>query len=227
MASNAAATAATLALSSCSSFLSRQTAKIPRSTAVFPSVTRIRPLTTAASGNKDSTSVDVQVKNNDSAIERRAPRQCSLDTSPFSLVNPLSPMRTMKQMLETIDRIFEDSFTFPGTTVAQFRTPWDAMEDENEVKLRFDMPGLSKEEVKVWVEDDVLVIKSQHEESGEGNEGDDDWWKGRRSAAYDLRLVLPENSEKDKVKAEFKNGVLIVSIPKQKVERKVIDVLVQ
>lgn len=38
---------------------------------------------------------------------------------------------------------------------------WDVVEDEEEVKLRFDMPGMSKEEVRLWVEDHVVVIRGR------------------------------------------------------------------
>lgn len=128
-------------------------------------------------------------------------------------------------MLDTMDRIFEDALAFPGSAIGETRSPWDIREDEQEVKMRFDMPGLTKEEVKVTVEDDVLVIRSQHKEDvGEGKEGDDGWWRGSSASSYDMRLVLPDEAEKDQVKAEFKNGVLLVTVPKRKVERHVVDV---
>ncbi|KAK1307492.1 hypothetical protein QJS10_CPA10g00675 [Acorus calamus] len=122
-------------------------------------------------------------------------------------------MRTMRQMLDMMDRFFEDSMTFP-----EIRAPWDAQEDEKEIKLRFDMPGMSREEVKVSVEDDVLVIKGQHNSKGE------DAWSSRSNSSYNTRLTLPDNCDKSKVKAELKNGVLLVTIPKVEVEKKVIDV---
>lgn len=134
------------------------------------------------------------------------------------LVDTLSPMR---QMLDTMDRIFEDAMTFPGTTSSELiRAPWDIEENENEIKMRFEMPGLSKEDVKVCVEDDILIIKGEQKKE----EGKDDWWSRKRYSSYDTRLQLPEDCEKDKVKAEMKNGVLYISVPKIKVERKVIDV---
>nr|WLR90808.1 HSP21 [Selenicereus monacanthus] len=172
-----------------------------------------------------SQQVDVQLqKSNQSqgtAMERR-PRRL-LDVSPFGLMDSFSPMRTMRQMLETMDRLFEDAMTMPGGT-GEMRAPWDIVEDDNEIKMRFDMPGLSKEDVKVMVEDDMLVITGETKKE----EGGDDAWKRRSYSSYDTRLQLPaDDCEMDKIKAELKNGVLYITIPKAKVERKVIDVQIQ
>ncbi|VAH88779.1 unnamed protein product [Triticum turgidum subsp. durum] len=130
----------------------------------------------------------------------------------------MSPMRTMRQMLDTMDRLFDDAVGFPT-----------AREDDKEVKMRFDMPGLSREEVKVMVEGDALVIRGEHKkEAGEGQgEGGDGWWKERSVSSYDMRLALPDECDKSQVRAELKNGVLLVSVPKRETERKVIDVQVQ
>uniref|UniRef100_A0A453II91 SHSP domain-containing protein n=1 Tax=Aegilops tauschii subsp. strangulata TaxID=200361 RepID=A0A453II91_AEGTS len=159
-------------------------------------------------------------------------------TSPRSnagLVDPMSPMRTMRQMLDTMDRLFDDAVGFPtarrspAAASEMPRMPWDIMEDDKEVKMRFDMPGLSRKEVKVMVEGDALVIRGEHKkEAGEGQvEGGDGWWKERSVSSYDMRLALPDECDKSQVRAELKNGVLLVSVPKRETERKVIDVQVQ
>ncbi|GAB2221858.1 hypothetical protein Droror1_Dr00013049 [Drosera rotundifolia] len=154
------------------------------------------------------------------AVERRQ-RRPFLDITPMGLVDSFSPMRSMRQMLDMMDRIFEDAMTFPGGV--EVRAPWDVMEDDEEVKMRFDMPGLSKEDIKVSVEDgDTLVVQGEHKKEG-GDDGDDSW--ARRSySSYDTRLQLPDDCEVDKIKAELKNGVLFITIPKKEVERKVTDV---
>lgn len=212
------------------------------STPGFASSGRARSLAvaSAAQENRDNTAVDVQVSQNGSnqqqgnAVQRRQRRAAPLDMSPFGLVDPMSPMRTMRQMLDTMDRLFDDAVGFPMATrrspaaAGEVRLPWDIMEDEKEVKMRFDMPGLARDEVKVMVEDDTLVIRGEHkkEEGAEGGEGDG-WWKERSVSSYDMRLALPDEVDKSKVRAELKNGVLLVTVPKTEVERKVIDVHVQ
>ncbi|KAF3327071.1 heat shock protein [Carex littledalei] len=212
-----------------SRLMARPMVTIPR---CFGNQVRVKPMSAIAEKHEEDSAVSVHVndkavekKGGNQAVQRRPRRAAPLDISPFGLIDPFSPMKTMRQMIDTMDRLFEDTMIrrSPSDGGLEVRAPWDIMEDEKEVKMRFDMPGLSKEEVKVSVEDDMLVIKGEHTKE-EGSEEKGEWWKERSASSYDMQLVLPDECDKSNVAAEFKNGVLLVTVPKRQVERKVVDV---
>ncbi|RRT62666.1 hypothetical protein B296_00043283 [Ensete ventricosum] len=77
------------------------------------------------------------------------------------------------------------------------------------------MPGLGKEQVKVWAEHNTLIIKGEGDKEA-GEEGEES--VGRR---YSSRIDLPPESYRmDQIRAEMKNGVLKVVVPKVKEEER-------
>uniref|UniRef100_A0A1D1YM18 25. heat shock protein, chloroplastic n=1 Tax=Anthurium amnicola TaxID=1678845 RepID=A0A1D1YM18_9ARAE len=148
--------------------------------------------------------------------------------------------RTVQQMIETMERIMEDPFAYSGTSFPNLngdddgvsyrrgRTPWEIKEAEDEYKMRFDMPGMTKKDVKVWVEDNMLIVKAEKlskksKEDGEEEEG----WSAKSYGRYNSRIVLPDNVMMEKIKAEVKDGVLYITIPKASTLSKVVDINVQ
>lgn len=123
-----------------------------------------------------------------------------------------------------------------GDTTSSYsrgRTPWEIKESENGYKIRFDMPGMTREDVKVWVEEKMLVLKAEKAEkddkNGDGNVegGDEGEWSPKSFGKYSFRIALPENIQFEKIKAEVKDGVLYVTIPKAPVTSKILDINVQ
>ncbi|KAM0864177.1 hypothetical protein ACQ4PT_044097 [Festuca glaucescens] len=105
----------------------------------------------------------------------------------------------------------------PGGLSSTARRGWlVAKEDDDAVYLKVPMPGLGKEHVKVSAEQNNLVIKG---------EGEKEPWDGDKDDAavpkYIGCIEMPANAFKmDKIKAEMKNGVLRVTVPKLKKEER-------
>lgn len=128
----------------------------------------------------------------------------------------------------------EDPLAYPspaeetGSTYRRGRTPWEIKEGENEYKMRFDMPGMTKKDVKVSVEEKLLVVKAEKlAESTEGEvEEEEEEWSAKSYGRYSSRIALPENIQVEEIKAEVKDGVLYITIPKAKRGSNVLDISV-
>ncbi|XP_052175998.1 26.5 kDa heat shock protein, mitochondrial [Diospyros lotus] len=113
------------------------------------------------------------------------------------------------QASRNINRLFEN--LAPAGLVGRVK------EQEDCYKLRFEVPGLGKDDVNIRVEDGFLVIKGEHKEEEEaaGSEDDDDhYWASRSYGYYNTRLALPEDAKAEEIKAEMKDGVLTIMVPR-------------
>ncbi|XP_057863363.2 small heat shock protein, chloroplastic [Cryptomeria japonica] len=109
-----------------------------------------------------------------------------------------------------VDELFNNPFTVASRGNVDVRKPWDAVEDKDALHLRVDMPGLGKDDVRVYAEENSLVIKGEAQSDGELD------GSGRK---YSSRIDLPPKVYKlDQIKAQMKNGVLKVTVPKFKEE---------
>ncbi|CAL1354798.1 unnamed protein product [Linum trigynum] len=148
-------------------------------------------------------------------VDRRSRRPFPRSRDDFlsEVFDPFSPTRSLSQVLNLMDQFMENPLLSPARNVGGgVRRGWDARETEEGLQLRVDMPGLGKEDVKVSVEQNTLVIRGEG-----GKESDEKESAGR----YSSRIDLPEKMYRtDQVKAEMKNGVLKVTVPKVKEEER-------
>uniref|UniRef100_A0A6V7QVJ7 SHSP domain-containing protein n=1 Tax=Ananas comosus var. bracteatus TaxID=296719 RepID=A0A6V7QVJ7_ANACO len=87
--------------------------------------------------------------------------------------DPFNPGRALSQMLSLADQFLDVPFTRGGGGGGGLRRGWDAREDEKALYVKVEMPGLGKEDVKVWVEGNTLVIQGEEDEDEEDeDEGD-------------------------------------------------------
>ena len=119
---------------------------------------------------------------------------------------------------------FDDFSPLTGNRYPLFREDLDFIpkmdikETEKELVVTMDVPGIEKKELNVSVEKGILTIKG--EKKGEKREERNGYtYYERQMGTFERRVRLPENSDEAKVKAEYKDGVLSLTVPKHKVEK--------
>ncbi|MBL7074870.1 Hsp20/alpha crystallin family protein [candidate division KSB1 bacterium] len=97
-----------------------------------------------------------------------------------------------------------------------FSPRMDIVEKKNDFVLSAELPGVNKEDVKVTVEDDMLTIKGEKKIEKVNDEGN--FYHAERAyGSFCRSFRLGEEVLRDKIKAQFKDGVLTVNLPKAKV----------
>jgi HSP20 family protein len=141
------------------------------------------------------------------------------------------PFRELEDVSDRLNRIFARPATRTANgketmTVADWLPSVDISETEGEYQIKAEIPDVKKEDVKVTVEDGVLTIQGErkHEVEEKGKK----YHRIERSYGSFVRTFsLPDVIEADKVKAEFKDGVLNLHLPKsEKAKPKSIEVKV-
>lgn len=116
-----------------------------------------------------------------------------------------SPM--MPQMMP---RDFDNMFADFGGDISP---AVDVYEKDNNVVVEAPLPGINPDKVQVAVENDVLSIEGSVEKSTEVDEKNY-YRKEVRSGSFHRAVALPSSVDGDKAVADYKNGVLTVTIPK-------------
>ena len=112
-----------------------------------------------------------------------------------------------------IDRLFEDTFG-RGEGGTTFTPAVDIRENQNELTLDVELPGLNPEDVEITAENGVLTIRG--DKQTERKEGDDSRYHiVERSYGSFLRsFQLPQGLDESRIEAMYNNGILSIQIPK-------------
>lgn len=116
----------------------------------------------------------------------------------------------LRELSEEMDRAFRGGT--PGTPLQAWTPTVDVRHCNGDLIVTAELPGLKKEEVKVELTDDSLVIqgerKYEHKEDHEGFHSFE-----RRYGQFYRSIPLPEGAKTEEAKAELTDGVLKVSVP--------------
>ncbi len=140
------------------------------------------------------------------------------------------PFKDLFDLQKEINRLFETSFSrLPQRFISEesFAPAIDLYEDENEYVVEAELPGLKQDEIKVSVEDDILTISGEKKREKEVKE--ENLYRSERFyGKFERQIVLPQNTDKENIKASYKNGVLKVVIPKkEEAKPKKVDIKVE
>ena len=148
-----------------------------------------------------------------------------------SLSSTASPMELMRRFAGEMDRLFEDfglktrthfpRFLSrghelfrrePGLVSAEWSPQINILRREGQLVVSADLPGMSKDDIKVEVTDDMLTIHGERKhEKKEEREGC--CYSECTYGSFYRAIPLPEGAEGGKATAEFNKGVLEVTIP--------------
>ncbi len=107
-----------------------------------------------------------------------------------------------------------DNF-FNDTPVWNTRSPAvDVRDQDDGYLMEVELPGLTDRDIELKVEDNILTLSSSKEEKKE-DKGDGYLIRERHKLEFARTFVLPGDAEREKIGAELKNGLLVVSIPKK------------
>ena len=89
----------------------------------------------------------------------------------------------------------------------------DVWETDNELVYAFDIPGISEEEISVEYDEGALTVSGKRERT-EQSEDDRFYRYERRFGSFSRTVGLPQGVEEDAIRADYRNGVLEIHVPK-------------
>jgi HSP20 family protein len=179
------------------------------------------------------------VKVSKKASSKAAPAKAEKGKAGSGVPAPSASRDPMVSLRREIDRLFDD-FTadfgfgrgrslFDLSPFRHFEAPRlaggmiaphvDVTESDKEIKITAELPGMSEKDVELVLTDDVLTLKGEKTEEKE--EKDKDYHVSERTyGSFRRSFRIPNTVNADKVSADFKNGVLSVTLPKSKKPQK-------
>ena len=111
-------------------------------------------------------------------------------------------------------RMFWPEAAASGESGFAFTSPaLDFAEDDKAYHLTAELPGLNDKDIDLTISDDMLTISGEKREEKEEKQKDYHWTE-RRFGSFRRAVQLPAHIDRDKIEANFKNGVLSVTLPK-------------
>lgn len=132
----------------------------------------------------------------------------------MSSLIPFVRRQTLNNWVYDLDRLFEPMLQEANRVQLQ----GEIHETDEHIMMSFDFPGLKEEDFKVSLEGDVLTISGERKRE-EKSQGEGVRFFGRQYGKFYRAFSLPETVDKEKIDADYRDGVLRVLLPKQELKK--------
>jgi HSP20 family protein len=129
-----------------------------------------------------------------------------------------NPWREMPALPGRFNRFFDDPFFRIGhmaddSDLGMWNPAVDLYEKADHFMIKAELPGVDKNNIKIDLKDRLLTLSGERTEDNEVKE--ENYYRRERSYGKFQRVfTLPADVDADKIKAEFKDGVLQIEVPK-------------
>lgn len=133
------------------------------------------------------------------------------------------PFREFQEISDRLNRYFQSSVAESNGNGNQALRGFDwapavnISETENAYLIKLDLPEVKKEDVKVTSENGVLAVEGERKQERRA-EGEKFHRVESVYGRFLRRFTLPEDAQEDGIEASFKDGALLVSVPKAEVK---------
>jgi HSP20 family protein len=134
---------------------------------------------------------------------------------PFKSIKDALDIKSLFSWFEDIDK---DFFKFPKKR--GFVPLVDIYEKDNKVVMELELPGVKKEDIEVKIEGDRLIITGEVKEEKEVKK--ENYYRSeRRYGKFERSFTIDRNISPEEINAEYKDGILKITLPKKEVEEEV------
>lgn len=123
-----------------------------------------------------------------------------------------SPFRELEAFENQIQRMLGD-FPFSRRSSGSFIPAIDMHEDDKNLYITAELPGIEKDDIKISLHNDVLTISGERKRE-EKKENENYYHLEMCYGAFNRSITLPVEVDTEKVEASFKNGILKIQLPK-------------
>ena len=135
-----------------------------------------------------------------------------LDSADFFRMNPFQLMRHFSDEMDRMWSGYGQDRERRSDDLSSWRPAIDVHEHNGQLQVHAELPGVNEKDVKVAIENDMLIIQGERKREEEREE--EGWYRAERSyGSFRRSIPLPQGAEADKANARFNNGVLEITMP--------------